>query len=102
MILQLLFAHCLGDYLFQTDYLACNKGKDNYLLFVHGVLYTLAIFIVFGTVISSLGYWIILLTHIPVDYVKARGITPKKYGDNGALAIDQLIHYLVLILVLLL
>ena len=37
-----------------------------------------------------------------VDYVKARGITPKKYGDNGALAIDQLIHYLVLILVLLL
>lgn len=98
MILQLLFAHCLGDYLFQTNYLASNKGKDNYLLFVHGVLYTLAIYLVFGTTISSLGYWLILLTHIPVDYIKARGITPEKYGDSGALIIDQLIHYLVLII----
>ena len=102
MILQLLFAHCLGDYLFQTNYLASNKGKDNYLLFVHGVLYTLAVYLVFGTAISSLGYWLILLTHIPVDYIKARGITPEKYGDSGALIIDQLIHYLVLIISILL
>ena len=98
MILQLLFAHCLGDYLFQTDYLASNKGKDNYILFVHSVLYTLAVYIVFGATISSLGYWLILLTHIPIDYVKARGITPEKYGDSGALIIDQLIHYIVLII----
>lgn len=98
LILQLLFAHCLGDYLFQTNYLASNKGKDNYLLFVHSVLYTLAVYLVFGTTISYLGYWLILLTHIPIDYVKARGITPKKYGDNKALIIDQIIHYIVLII----
>lgn len=27
MLLKLLFAHGLGDYFLQTDYLAINKGK---------------------------------------------------------------------------
>ena len=98
MFLQILFAHCLGDYLFQSNYIATNKGKDNYLLFVHGVLYTLAVYIVFGTLMSSLAYWVILISHIVADYIKARGITPKKYGDEGALVIDQILHYLILLL----
>lgn len=99
MFLQILFAHCLGDYLFQTNYIATNKGKDNYLLFVHCVLYTLAVYMVFGTLMSSLAYWVILISHIVVDYIKARGVTPKKYGDEGALVIDQILHYLILLLV---
>lgn len=102
MILQLLFAHCLGDYLFQSNYIAINKGKDNYLLFVHSVLYTLAVYMVFGTVMSSLGYWVILLSHVFIDYIKARGITPKKYGESSALIIDQLLHYLILLITMML
>lgn len=99
MILNILFAHCLGDYLFQTNYLAMNKGKDNYLLFVHSVLYTFAILLVFSSTISFWGYWFILLSHIIVDYVKARGITPKLFGDKKALFLDQLIHYMILLVI---
>lgn len=35
MLLKILFAHSLGDYFLQTDYLAINKGKDNYILCIH-------------------------------------------------------------------
>lgn len=100
MLLKLLFAHSLGDYFLQTDYLAMNKGKDNYILCIHAILYTFAVAFVFGNEISYLWYWIILLTHIPVDYIKARGITAKKIGNKNALILDQAIHYLTLVLAL--
>ena len=100
MLLKLLIAHGLGDYFLQTEYLAINKGKDNYILCIHSILYTFAIGLIFGNGISQLWYWIILLTHILVDYVKARGITPKIIGQTNALILDQIIHYLILILAL--
>ena len=100
MLLKILFAHSLGDYFLQTDYLAMNKGKDNYILCIHSVLYTFAISLIFGNEISQLWYWLILLTHILIDYVKARGITSNIMCDKNALILDQSIHYLILILAL--
>lgn len=100
MLLKILFAHSLGDYFLQTDYLAINKGKDNYILCIHAILYTFAVSLIFGSKINQLWYWLILLTHILVDYVKARGITPKMMGDKNALILDQAIHFLTLILAL--
>ncbi|MBC6695236.1 DUF3307 domain-containing protein [Terrisporobacter mayombei] len=100
MLLKLLFAHSLGDYFLQTDYLAMNKGRDNYILCIHAILYTLAVGLIFRNEISHLWYWVILLSHIPVDYIKARGITPNKFGDKNALILDQAIHYLILVLAL--
>lgn len=100
MLLKILFAHSLGDYFLQTDYLAMNKGKNNYILCIHAILYTFAISLIFGNEISQLWYWLILLTHILVDYVKARGITPKIMGDKNALILDQVIHFLTLALAL--
>lgn len=100
MLLKLLFAHSLGDYFLQTDYLAMNKGKDNYILCIHAILYTFAVTLIFGNEISQLWYWLILLIHIPVDYLKARGITPKIMGETNALILDQGIHYFTLILAL--
>ena len=38
-IIYIILCHCLGDYFFQTEYLAINKGSDNYILFVHCVTY---------------------------------------------------------------
>lgn len=102
MLLKLLIAHSLGDYFLQTNYLATNKRKDNYILCIHSILYTFAIGFVFGNEISHLGYWIILLTHIPIDYIKARGITPKIIGETNALILDQVIHYFILVLALIL
>ena len=100
MLLKILFAHSLGDYFLQTDYLAINKGKDNYILCIHAILYTFAVSLIFGSEISQLWYWLILLTHILVDYVKARGITPEIMGDKNALILDQVIHFLTLVLAL--
>lgn len=100
MLLKILFAHSLGDYFLQTNYLASNKGKDNYLLIIHSILYTFAVALIFKEEISQIGYWIILLTHIPVDYIKARNITPKLMGDKNALILDQAIHYITLVLAL--
>ena len=41
MILTTIMAHVFGDYFLQTDYLAGNKGKDNYILLIHCFLYGL-------------------------------------------------------------
>ena len=107
MIKSLLFvsmAHMTVDYLFQSDYLASNKGKDNYILLAHSILYTVGVMIVayiMGIELSSMGLFILSVIHFPIDYIKARGITPKYMGDKNALIFDQLIHYLTLIFVLL-
>ena len=100
MLLKILFAHSLGDYFLQTDYLATNKEKNNYILCIHAILYTFAVSLIFDNEISQLWYWLILLTHILVDYVKARGITPKIMGDKNALILDQGVHFLTLMLAL--
>ncbi len=100
MLLKLLFAHSLGDYFLQTDYLAMNKGKDKYVLCIHAILYTLGVAMIFRNEISYTWYWLILLIHIPVDYLKASGLTVNKIGDKNALILDQVIHYLTLIFAL--
>ena len=45
-LLFVLMAHMVGDYLFQSDYLAMNKGKDNYILLAHSILYTVGVMFV--------------------------------------------------------
>ena len=97
MLLKILFAHMLGDYFFQTDYMARNKGIDNYILLVHSVLYTFAVYIIFGNHISYLFYIMMILLHFIIDYIKARGITTKLIGDKKALILDQFLHYIILI-----
>lgn len=98
MLLKILFAHMLGDYFFQTDYMARNKGSDNYILLVHSVLYTFAVYIIFGNHISYLFYILMILLHFIIDYIKARGITTKLIGDKKALTLDQFLHYIILII----
>ena len=95
-------AHATGDYLFQTPHLAECKGKDNYVLFIHSILYSCGIMFVsylMSYSVSLTQLVVISITHFPIDYVKARGITPKYFGEKYALYIDQIIHYIILILV---
>ena len=54
MLLKILFAHSLGDYFLQSEYLAMNKGKDKYLLCIHAILYTFGVSLIFGNEISQL------------------------------------------------
>lgn len=103
ILLFVLMAHMTGDYLFQSDYLARNKGKDNYILLVHSILYTVGVIIIayiMSIELSLIGLLTLSAIHFPIDYIKARGITTKYMGDKNALIFDQLIHYLTLLFIL--
>lgn len=100
----ILFAHMFGDYFLQTDYLAGNKGKDNYILLAHCILYSLGIgmvFGIFGINLTVIDLALISVIHYPVDYLKARGVTPKLMGNKNALILDQTIHYITLLIFIL-
>lgn len=100
VILFVMMAHMVGDYLFQSDYLAMNKGKDNYILLAHSVLYLFGVLTVsffFDMKFSYNSLFFIGLMHFIVDYLKARGISVKLFGEKKALIIDQLIHYFTLL-----
>ena len=102
LIVFLIIAHCVGDYLFQSTYLAVNKGENKYLLFVHGVLYVFGIILtahIFSIEISVLQILALFITHVITDHIKASGISTEALGEKKALIIDQAIHYLVLFLV---
>ena len=102
LIVFLIIAHCVGGYLFQSTYLAVNKGKDKYLLFVHSVLYVFGIILtayVFSIEISVLQILALFIAHMVTDHIKVSGVSVKALGDKKALILDQVIHYLVLFLV---
>lgn len=84
-ILKIIICHIVGDYFLQTDYMASNKGKDLYLLFVHCVCYCIPFLVLYGFVWQIA---LIFTVHIVVDSLKARY---KKIN----LLTDQIIHYIV-------
>ena len=84
-IIKIVMCHFLGDYFLQTDYMAREKGKDWYILFVHCVCYCVPFAIVFGI---DLRLMLIFITHIVADALKAR------WHMIGLLE-DQLLHYLI-------
>lgn len=87
-IIKIIFCHVIGDYLFQSDYIADNKGKSWYILFVHCVLYGVPFVITFGV-----DWRVVLLMaiHFPVDALKAR-------WHKTTLLEDQIIHYITAII----
>lgn len=89
-IAKIVMCHIVGDYLFQTDYMAREKGKDWYILFVHCVCYCVPFAIVFG--IDHRIVWLIL-SHFAVDALKARY---KQFG----IVMDQILHFIVALIYL--
>jgi hypothetical protein len=81
----IVLCHLFGDYFLQSDYLAANKGKDWYILFVHSALYCIPFIVVFGL---DIGAFYIFVTHFVVDAAKAR------WNDINLFQ-DQVIHYVV-------
>jgi len=85
-IFQLVMCHLVGDYVFQSEFMANTKGKNWYHMIVHCLLYTAPFYIVFGFVWQLA---VVLLAHLIVDPLKARW---KKINY----VTDQVIHYLTL------
>lgn len=82
-IIWIIMCHCIGDYCLQTEYLAKNKGKDCYCMFVHCVTYCVPFILTFG---FSWKIYLIFIVHFFTDLSKAR-------YDLISLATDQIIHY---------
>lgn len=87
-IIKAIVCHVVGDYLFQTEYMAREKSKDWYVLFVHCVCYCVPFIYIFGLDFRII---ILFLTHMMVDALKAR------YGKFGIYA-DQILHYQIVLM----
>jgi hypothetical protein len=101
-LLWLFFAHFLGDYPLQGDFLATWKSKSWYVLFVHSLIWTMCVYYVLG-VANNASMWkllFLLVGHMAMDAWKSRGIY-KKWGitDINSFYIDQTFHAIQLVIV---
>jgi hypothetical protein len=85
--------HFVGDFAFQSTWMTVEKGKSWEVNFYHSATYT-AVFVLFAHS-SLLATAILFGTHFVVDPLKAR------YKVIGPIWLDQLIHIVTIILILL-
>ena len=81
-IYKLFLCHFLGDYVFQTDFLARTKGENWWHMLAHCVTYTTPFVCFFG---FDSNIAVLLLSHLIIDSAKARY---KKINYVS----DQLLH----------
>lgn len=90
LIITLIFCHLIGDYVFQSDFIAKTKGTNWYHLIVHCMLYCLPFFVIYGLTWQLL---FIFIAHMVIDPIKAR------YNKINYIT-DQLLHYIVMLVYL--
>lgn len=88
LVFKLIISHVIGDYVLQCDYIAKTKGDNWYHLLVHCILYCVPFYFFFGFDWRLL---IIFASHIVIDALKAR-------FHRISYITDQLLHYLVLMI----
>lgn len=105
----LFIGHLIGDFLFQTEWMAVNKEKKWLALILHSCIYTFSIVVVAAALMKMLTYLsisIIFLSHIFLDrrtFVNWWASTVMHIEkENGWLkiVIDQIFHLLILVLVI--
>lgn len=99
----LLLSHYIGDYALQTEYLALNKGKDNYILFSHVAVWTFIVSINALLLDMKITFMLIVLLlfipHFIMDYIKSHNILwCKKLSQETSLIVDQAFHIMQIIL----
>jgi predicted membrane protein len=93
-ILLLIFAHFIGDFPLQGDFLGTQKANSNFLLFVHCFIYTGVIsiaFILMGFKFDIFITLFILGNHYYSDFTKCRKVD-KSEALTTDLYIDQASH----------
>lgn len=100
LLIKLLIAHFLGDFILQTD--SFNKKKEKYRLksphlYIHALIHGLLVLLF----LNDLQLWwaalIIMLTHLIIDALKLKLNTKK--NSRWLFLIDQLLHIAVIIIV---
>lgn len=113
-LILLLFFHFVADFLFQNDWMALNKSKNNIPLATHVFVYSLIMVIpalfIFDAVIALQFACFNGILHYSVDYLTSRASSwmrvNGKMGSNkipnisfwGVIGFDQFLHTAILIL----
>ncbi|WP_322480530.1 DUF3307 domain-containing protein [Thermogemmatispora sp.] len=92
-LLTWLSCHFIGDFAFQSSWMALEKGKSWEVTFYHCATYT-ATFILFAHP-SARAILILIVSHLIIDSLKAR------YHLITSLWADQLLHIVTIILIIL-
>ena len=102
LILWLLFIHWIADFIFQPDWMAKGKSKNNWILTQHAATYGLIV----GIAMGSLIYGVVNgLIHWCVDYATSRW-NARMYAQGKiheffvGIGFDQWLHAVTLILTL--
>lgn len=97
LLLRLLFAHVLSDFVFQTDALVQKKekiGKEKYFyLFLHSLIHSITAYVCVGMWSNYVIPLVVLLTHFVIDLIK---ILIK--NNTKTFLLDQFLHFAVLLL----
>lgn len=101
-IIILATAHMFGDYVFQNDFLANNKGKYDFVMFVHSWIWSACIsigFVLCDYSINLEDFLFLLASHYLIDKYKC-----NKKDKTKALTIDlwvdQILHMIQIAMVL--
>ena len=99
ILLLLLYAHCMGDMVFQTSFISKNKSKRPLLMLFHVIIWT-------GTVCLALYFtgllktWHIIflaVVHFATDSWKSR--QPKDDEHFWCIYVDQFVHFVQMVVV---
>jgi len=99
VIVVVLWAHFIGDFILQSDYHAINKSKSNLALFEHVLYYSLPLLLA-GFIIPVSIIWVVAnaVLHAAVDYVTSR-MTSQLWKDGKrhwffvTIGADQSLHF---------
>lgn len=97
-IIVILWLHFVADFVLQTDYVACNKSKNNKILALHAAIYAVPL-VLFGVSFALVNS----VAHFVVDWCTSRATSylwqhEKRHLFFVVIGFDQAVHATCLIL----
>jgi len=89
-IFWLFVAHCFGDFVFQTTWMATYKGKNLFVGCVHATVWSACI--LFALSIASIETYGWMVPYLVLGHLSIDRITAKLKGD-WSFYFDQLLHF---------
>jgi len=106
--LIIIWAHFIGDFVFQNDRMAINKSKSNSWLAIHCLVYTYILMLFCNIPLGipgtwTLTYWALIngAVHFAIDYCTSRGTSylwqkNERHWFFTLIGFDQALHMTVL------
>ena len=97
-IIAIVWLHAIGDFIFQTRWMATNKSKNHNALSLHCITYMIPLFFISWQFAIING-----ILHYPIDYMSSQLTTHYYQKENermffNVIGIDQAIHFTILLL----